>query len=1716
MNKILLLFIAIISTFSLISQSDNCSAAPSLAVTATCISPISGTSLGATQTIPGCVGTADDDVWYQFVATASSHSLTVTGSGGYDAVLEVFSGTCSSLVSMVCMDNTFSGQAESVSLTGLTIGVTYYTRVFHYGVGSGTSTFSICLTNPPPAPANDGCAGAINLFVNTSCTGTSGTSYGATQSLIGCTGNANDDVWYKFTANSYTQTINVTGSASMDPVLELFTGSACASLTSLNCADLTFSGGTETINAVGLVPGQVYYFRIYDYYAGSGYSFTVCVVGNAIVGGTQPNDNPCSAILLPTVTSSCNYLSFSTIGATATGVALAPTPSSCAGGGGAMIGGYSTSSHDVWFAVVVPASGNLYITPQPNFSAPLPAITDGAMALYSGSCGSLTQIQCSDDNIAFPGTSNDLLPYIAATGLTPGATYYIRFWGFGTTSGNFGLCVQSPTNDNCANALYVCDINGYAGSTSAAYTADRPGTGAGQMFGNNETSVGVNQPNGINTGGVFGYYPYPGTTAGPWSSPALDVNIENNSWIRFTAANPTANLRVTVGNCWVGNYPTGGIQMQIFSGLACSSFTPVSSFREGSNTFTVTAVGLTIGSDYYLMVDGYAGDICNYTIQALDGVAFPAIKAFPDSVCPGNTSILTAPAGATAYEWQPTGQTTQTISVLPGATQTYTCIVSGVCGYKQTLTKTIVVKPLPVITINSGALLSTCGTQTTTLIGAGATSYTWNTGATTNSITVSPTTTTNYTLTGKTNGCQSNTITTITVNPIPLVTTASTASVCSGSSATLTASGAISYTWSPGGIGSSIVISPSSNTVYNVTGINAQGCTKTVSSSVTVNSKPSVSSTSVSICFGKTGTITSSGASTYLWSTGSTSNTISLSPSSTTNYTVIGTAANTCTNLAVGQISVTPLPIISVASATICQSKTYTLTASGGNLYNWSTIQTGTSINVTPTLTTVYTVTGTAISTCSNVTTATVTVRNLPQITPSPSVSPSNCGAATGSITNVSVSGAPTLVYNWTNSLSALVGTSANLLNQPSGTYNLQVTDGFGCVNLFGPYSIFNPGAPTAPAASATAYSMCVGSPINLFATGGAGVTYNWSGPNSFSSLVQNPTIPSSTGLMTGIYSVYTTSAGCSGPASNVTITVNALPNPSASSSAAAYCAGSTISLFASTAATYTWTGPGAFSSNLQNPTISSSSVSASGLYLLSVTNSNGCTNNTSINITVNNNPTATASANSGIPICANTTIILNSGGGTGYSWLGPNGFSSGTQNPTIPGAGTIYSGQYTVTVTNTVTGCSSIALTTVTVNAIPTFTANASTNICSGATLYLNAGGSALTYTWTGPGSYYSTLQNSSITNASTLNIGTYSVFVTDGNNCSSFQNVNVTIYAPVILTASALSQTICTGNNINLLGTGGGSYSWFGPNSFSSLIQNPTISSAPILASGIYTLTVTDANNCTGTSTVNININQTPVLISNAGDTTCNGGVLLLLANFGLGSNVNWFSDASATTLLASGTNSYSPTPSGNGIYTYYAQATANGCTSSVTPISAGYFNVNAAASANVYSGNSPLSVNFTNGSLGVTSTDNFSWTFGDGTGTNIIDPNHIFNVGGTFTVILTITDAESGCTDTAMVTIRVEDDLIISVPNVFTPNGDGRNDLYHIKISGAKSAEGYIYNRWGQLLFSWDALNASWDGKASNGEDCPDATYYYLIKVIDNKDKDHIFPGYLLIIR
>jgi gliding motility-associated-like protein len=1283
-----ILFLQLLVCFAypyfLSAQADGCSSATLLTVDAVC-TPVNGTTVGATETIPGCTGTADDDVWYRFVATSTAHTITVTPSAGMDAVMQLFSGTCSSLVSLVCRDNSPTGTAETITYSGLSIGATYRIRVYHYGAGSGTGTFSICITGAPAPPSNDNCLNATSLTVNATCISTNGTLTGATQSLAGCSGTADEDVWYSFVATNSIQTVAVSPVSNLDLVLNVFSGT-CGALTSLHCVDNTLSGGNESIQLVGLTVGSTYFIRVYDYHVGNTGNFQICVTGTPTP--VPSNDQPCNAVQLPPVTSNCQYLEFSNVGATAT--MTAPTPATCVGGGAPQIGGFNAATADVWFAITVPVSGHINITNKPNMGAG--SINDGVMALYSGTCSALTQIACSDDN-NYPGTVNDMKPMINTSGLTPGSTVYLRYWGFNTTTGNFGFCVTTATNDACSNALYICDINGYSASTSAAFTPDRPGN----MHGNNENAAGVNLVDGTNSGGPFGFYP-PSNVPGPFSSPAIDVNIENNSWIRFTAAATTATLTVNITDCFVGNYPNGGIQMQIFSSTGCTSFVPISNFEENSTQFIITANGLTVGNDYILMVDGYAGDICNYTISANSGVQFPDIPDVP-AICFGESVTLTAPAGADSYLWYHDGSSSQTVTVSPGSTQTYYCEVTGLCNYKQTLDVQVTVKPSPIIEFNLTNNHTICEGESITLTVTGADTYLWGGGQTNPSITVSPNSQTTYSVTGTINDCDAVNSITINVNPLPTttITPSATGPICNGASVTLTAGGADSYLWSNGSTSSSITVSPSSTTTYSLEGT-TNGCSSSVNYQVVVTPLPTVAitpSVTGAICSGNSVTLTAGVASSYAWNTGSTQTSITVSPATTTSYSVTGTS-NGCSSTANYTVSVNQPPVISgtaVSTPSDCSDSTGTISglvvsSSSATAVVWTNagnVVVGSTLDINDLPAGSYMLTVTDVNNCSAQYGPVLIVNPNAPAPPTVSVSAATiCDGGTVTFTAASQSGA---TFEWTGTQGVVSNNAQFTLNNISaseaGNYCVTVVIS-GCQSPPACQSIsLFPDPNIDITSSGSMINVCEGGAANLNATGG--VSYSWTGPNAFTGTGNSVTVQPVNAASVGYYYVTGVDAnGCSN-ADSVFITMLNNPDISISSDVATgvYCNHSTAELTATGAQNYTWEGPNNLTYQGGTITISNVTNSNTGWYVVTGTDVNNCSSSDSIQIELSIPDFQIDAGNDSI-VCPGESVHFSAmSGGSSYSWEGPQGHITSNQNFVLTNAVPPYSGWYYVTVTD-------------------------------------------------------------------------------------------------------------------------------------------------------------------------------------------------------------------------------------------------------------------------------------------------------------------------------------------------------------------------------------------------------------------------------------------------
>ncbi len=237
--------------------------------------------------------------------------------------------------------------------------------------------------------------------------------------------------------------------------------------------------------------------------------------------------------------------------------------------------------------------------------------------------------------------------------------------------------------------------------------------------------------------------------------------------------------------------------------------------------------------------------------------------------------------------------------------------------------------------------------------------------------------------------------------------------------------------------------------------------------------------------------------------------------------------------------------------------------------------------------------------------------------------------------------------------------------------------------------------------------------------------------------------------------------------------------------------------------------------------------------------------------------PTPTAGSNS--PVCAVNTLNMTSSGGGTYAWTGPNRFSSTDQNLSFPNSTTSLSGTYIITVTN-VNGCSATASTAVIVNALPISSAGNNSPICSGNTLNLTSSGGT-SYAWTGPNNYSSSTQNPNFTNAISSLSGIYIVTVTNVTGCTATTLTTVTVNASPTPTAGSNSP-ICAGNTLNITSSGGGTYAWTGPNSFSSTTQNPGFNNSTVSLSGIYTVTITNTYGCTAAATTLVTVNLVPTL--------------------------------------------------------------------------------------------------------------------------------------------------------------------------------------------------------------------------------------------------------------
>ena len=293
------------------------------------------------------------------------------------------------------------------------------------------------------------------------------------------------------------------------------------------------------------------------------------------------------------------------------------------------------------------------------------------------------------------------------------------------------------------------------------------------------------------------------------------------------------------------------------------------------------------------------------------------------------------------------------------------------------------------------------------------------------------------------------------------------------------------------------------------------------------------------------------------------------------------------------------------------------------------------------------------------------------------------------------------------------------------------------------------------------------------------------------------------------------------------------------------------------------------------------------------------------------------------------------------------------------------------------------------------------------------------------------------------------------------------------------------------------GGTWSGNGVNASSGMFD-PTTAGV-----GSHTILYT-ASGCSLTDTIVIVVNASPN--ANAGNDVviCEGENTQLSASGG--QTYSWSPATGLSDPLIA-----NPIADPINTTTYTVTVTsANGCTST-DQVTVTVSSVVASISANPTSGNPPLTVNFTNNTIGA---NNFSWDYGDTTFqvTTSTSTSNIYDNYGTYQVVMVASNAD-GCTDTASLTILVVQPFSILIPNVISPNSDGANDVFDIIYTGVKTFTIQIYDRWGVLMADLDGLTVKWDGTKDN-KVVSDGTYFYIINIVDVMDGSHIYNGTLTV--
>ena len=1088
------------------------------------------------------------------------------------------------------------------------------------------------------------------------------------------------------------------------------------------------------------------------------------------------------------------------------------------------------------------------------------------------------------------------------------------------------------------------------------------------------------------------------TTAGytGQTPPGFCGTIENEQWLGFIAGGTTATFTATATNCQDGN----GIQIALYT--SCNE-NPLACYSGcngcGNVPAQITVTNMVPGVNYFLLIDGFAGDQCEFTIsvQPPSAVQAPPVGApsainGPATVCPGATVTYTIPVvpGAGVYTWTgppgslingqsppvdlpaPDGNTVQ-ITFGPNTGPAQICVQpQNSCNTGAQLCRTINVQPIPPTIIPD---VTVCAEDAPYFLPWGdPVNITGNYQTTFSSYL----------------GCDSVVRQRVVVRA-PILRNLPPKTICAGSCFTVCGEDycdggtyshvCTSYEGCDSTINFSILFL---DPIADILGVDTLTCTE---DTLTLTSAPSVGT---KIWRNLQGGILGTGNSVNIVQPGTVILTVSAAAGGvlcTATDTVIIEGDLAPPNVsASGGVLGCNMAAAMISANTNAPNPSYDWSGPGGFTANTPSATVNVAGNYTVTVTS-------GQNGCTNTATVDVTGNTDPPIV---SATGDTIDCNNPAVQINATSDVPNSTFSWSGP-NGFTSDIANPQVNAVGTYSVTVTSQVNNCTSTATAEVNIDNAPP----GANAVGGLIGCNAPTITISGSSPTgnpmYEWVGPDGFTSSEQNPSVDTS-----GLYVLTVT--GANGCTSTATAQVNGNTNPPGAAAAGGLinCATPVRALVGSSDslnATYAWTGPNGFTSNQQNP-----SVNTPGDYTLVVTGSNSCTS-VDTAIVDGDFVVPDVMATGGVISCAsNSTQIFGTSNtpGVTYFWTGPGGFTSNEQNPQVN-----TTGAYTLRVTAS-NGCTSTNVAQVTPDVgVPDASADGGTLNCIVTSFTLNGGSVTpnVGFEWNGPGGFTSSVEDPVI-NAP----GVYVLTVTNIDNGCTAQASAFVVLDDAAPGATAQGSTVtCANPTRTITGNSPGSnviWSWTGPNGFTSNNQNPTVTDP-----GTYDLTVTDQDNgCTSVTTTEVLEDKVHPIASASTDTlTCSRDMVSLNGNANTTVTYDWTGPNNFTS------SAQNPSTDQPGDYTLVVTA-QNGCKDTVI-ITA---NQDIAAPDISASGGTVDCTNPTITISGNSATPGvqYGWVGPDGFTSPLASPA----VGLNGDYVLTVTGL-NGCTSTATVAVAID---------------------------------------------------------------------------------------------